>query len=1237
MESAPQSLSPEILLAHAEFIRGLARRLIRDEQKAEDVAQDVWVAALKKSAAEVASVRAWLAGTARNLVRRGVRTDERTRRRERAAAQPESVRSTDELVEVERARRHVVKALLALEEPYRSAILYRFYDDLPPRKIARRLGVPVETVKTRIQRGLDQLRNRLDREYGAQAAWCLPLATAAGLKLTGTSGAVLTGVIAMSLKLKIGIAAALTAVLMGSMIYFWQLKSEGGVGGPASSAVIAAEGAGPGSGNGTDTDAVADTALESIAPGGGAERMPAAYRRALGGFRGRVIDDAGAPVKDRPVRLTGVRVADFFKGYDLVAGVTDEPPKLDLKTSRALTDGEGVFLFHDIHPRAYHLLRVDRARRGFVTRVVDAQPSPGEIVDLGDIVLGPCATITGKVVDGEGAPVAGARVRAVDLPAEAIREGLHRFREGSPVLIEWRIFAVVQFVIDLPPAALELLGMLPIAEARTESDGTFRVDGCPLGEVRLFVDKEGFVSHFAGPIRTSGQGPHDAGTVILDEGVVISGQVKGSDNEPLPGIEISAGAVVGTGTLNILHPVTRTDGDGRFFFECAERLPTLFAFRAYEFHAWTIAGPFDPCDDNLVVRLEDANGLRLEIVDVNQRPVPDASVRLREKSIQNIFPSDTPVTIDEHAERTGPGELIVKNLPSGEYDLFVTAPGYGNAVHKIEILGKPLERKIVLRSAAPARVRVVAAATGAPLEWAEVFVGADVSDWFEEGLRLARRRTDSEGRAAFELASPGKYTIVVTHPGYAGGLAELKVPSAKETVIALKPGGALIGTVHLPEDLDALRHAVMLDYRSGREILEAAAPRLVALDGEGSFRIGNLDPGSYDVYLMPRLFDRSPLEFFKDLDQEPVEIGAVEIVSGETVEAEFHLPFPEEPVACGHVGGRVTVDGRPEPGAIVGVRYTSRKVTADEEGLFDLGPVEEGRRFLAVTLPPLSDGSPEIRIEREIDVAAGQPLFEAVDIVTGSIVGKTVLFPGDEPLRGMRVHACIPNQLLDMLSGLDQVRDSIAKVERGEVVDAVAGQAVADMATRSVSRMAGPFKVSMETVTGVDGSFAFTRVPVGIYQVKVWSQSLGCRAAENVEVAPGRTAGPVELMLYAPVSIKGWVRLPDGMGAAKEILLTLHAVDAEPSSLLELLQPLIISALSNEVGGTRTATVDPATGAFAFERMMPGAYRASLFILFEDEKTIFDRSPFETMEFDVPAGGVTDLILYPELRQENGG
>jgi hypothetical protein len=69
----------------------------------------------------------------------------------------------------------LVQAVDRLEEPYRATIVLRFFYDLKPAEAAERLGVPVETVRTRTKRALEMLRGRVDR--GALFLALLPLSS----------------------------------------------------------------------------------------------------------------------------------------------------------------------------------------------------------------------------------------------------------------------------------------------------------------------------------------------------------------------------------------------------------------------------------------------------------------------------------------------------------------------------------------------------------------------------------------------------------------------------------------------------------------------------------------------------------------------------------------------------------------------------------------------------------------------------------------------------------------------------------------------------------------------------------------------------------------------------------------------------------------------------------------------------------------------------------------------------
>ena len=59
-----------------------------------------------------------------------------------------------------------------LDAIHRDALVLRYHDDLPPRDVARRLGVPLDTARSRLRRGLELLRTRLDAAYGGdRRAW----------------------------------------------------------------------------------------------------------------------------------------------------------------------------------------------------------------------------------------------------------------------------------------------------------------------------------------------------------------------------------------------------------------------------------------------------------------------------------------------------------------------------------------------------------------------------------------------------------------------------------------------------------------------------------------------------------------------------------------------------------------------------------------------------------------------------------------------------------------------------------------------------------------------------------------------------------------------------------------------------------------------------------------------------------------------------------------------------------
>ena len=178
--SATAQINPEALLSHLDFVRGVAKSLLFDDHEVDDVVQQTWLQAVRRPPRKPGALRSWLGSVARNLARNARRDQGRRRTRQRDVdpdTEPEvQVPSTAEVVEREATRRQVVKAVLALREPYRGTVLLRYFEGLSPAQIAAQLKIPGATVRTRLRRGMEELRTMLDSAHGGdRRAWCLQL------------------------------------------------------------------------------------------------------------------------------------------------------------------------------------------------------------------------------------------------------------------------------------------------------------------------------------------------------------------------------------------------------------------------------------------------------------------------------------------------------------------------------------------------------------------------------------------------------------------------------------------------------------------------------------------------------------------------------------------------------------------------------------------------------------------------------------------------------------------------------------------------------------------------------------------------------------------------------------------------------------------------------------------------------------------------------------------------------
>jgi RNA polymerase sigma-70 factor (ECF subfamily) len=159
-------------------IRGAAWRVLGSEEEAREVAHEAFVRAFQGIGGFKREARfsSWLYQIAVNLCR-----DRLRRRRARPTVSLEDVAGAGSLLVESRPGAHeqllgkdlanaVRRAIQTLPEEQREVVILKEYEGLTFLEIAQALDAPVSTVKTRLYRGLGQLRLRLESEGIREAA-----------------------------------------------------------------------------------------------------------------------------------------------------------------------------------------------------------------------------------------------------------------------------------------------------------------------------------------------------------------------------------------------------------------------------------------------------------------------------------------------------------------------------------------------------------------------------------------------------------------------------------------------------------------------------------------------------------------------------------------------------------------------------------------------------------------------------------------------------------------------------------------------------------------------------------------------------------------------------------------------------------------------------------------------------------------------------------------------------------
>jgi RNA polymerase sigma-70 factor (ECF subfamily) len=542
----------ENLLAEAPWLARLARSLTGSAAEADDIVQDTYAAAVRSPPAADRPVRPWLRTVAINLVR--MRHRGRTRRGANesvAEIQVEPVRTPEQLLERAELEQRLTELVIALDEPFRSAVLLRYREGLSAEAIAGQLGIPASTVRSRLKTALDRLRHELDdSEQRRMRALFPPLIPGLWRKLA----------MAKITSKTFALVAILLVALLGGALMLVHHRDRGTAPTPS----------GPRASQPAPSAQIVERPAMFAQPG--------VARRHV---RGRVTAD-GAPFRGARVQLvheqTSVAIAEVTSAAD------------------------GTFDLGDRNPDRYVVAASSEDRIAAPIAIDLRAPAVADV----ELVLTGCSHVRGTVVDGSGAPIAHARVardhgstpfaetdvnghydlcthfggtivrfsasgyqevltvvdaspvstRDVVLIPEATVEGKVVMADGTPVEGAW-------VVID--PGFGGPSSNAPIT-AFTAADGSFRLLGVSPG--RNLVSASAPARRTARPQElVVGAGQAITGVVLrLDATATLRGLVM-SNGVPVPGV----GVGIRRGNRDELGVAAVTQPDGSFVIDRAPR------------------------------------------------------------------------------------------------------------------------------------------------------------------------------------------------------------------------------------------------------------------------------------------------------------------------------------------------------------------------------------------------------------------------------------------------------------------------------------------------------------------------------------------------------------------------------------------------------------------------------------------------------------------------------------------
>lgn len=502
-------------------------------------------------------------------------------------------------------------------------------------------------------------------------------------------------------------------------------------------------------------------------------------------LRGRVVDPGGAPVAGAHVRAMPGSL-----GQGAMVGSVQE----------TRSGGDGTFVIQGLGEGRYTLeAEDDEGRRG--TAMAEAGGDQEVVIELSD-----GTTLRGRVVDEEGTPVSGARVRVwgmgttappvttgpdgrfeltplfpgsyvVSAGAEGYAGGGENVtvpESGEPeevTLTLHRGGVVTGRVTGLSAAKLEQVEVWSANRSwSVDGQGRFRLEGVPFGTQQVTA----MVMPAGGSRSVTVEVPEDGTpaevTIDFSQGATLTGRVT-RGGEPLPGLVVTAAAVA-----EASGRTTVTGEDGGYRLEGLD--PGEYQVAVKDGSGQVLGGEHVVMDGDAVLDIElpsaAVSGWVLE--DGTERPLAGATVTVRAAGLP---PVERVATSNED------GSFAVEDLPPGEVTVEARAQGYTPAQRPLTLdTGAPAQVTLHLVPEDVLRLRVSTAPGGAP---SSLYVTPLV---FGTVGNPVPATCDSEGLCTVRGLPAGRLTLRLDAGGEGMALVAAAMPGP-EVQVRLRPVGVL--------------------------------------------------------------------------------------------------------------------------------------------------------------------------------------------------------------------------------------------------------------------------------------------------------------------------------------------------------------------------------------------------------------------------------------------------------------